>query len=121
MEIAIDEIVLLINMLLCVFIIVGSFIYFLKIKSQYRWIKLAWSLELLVYLGILIWTLMGGRTTILVQYLFAMLPLSALAYGLVSAFSRKKEAEIVAKLEEKLNGEMEAWVANQLKNMPSKE
>jgi hypothetical protein len=117
MENTLVTLLLLINIFFCLFIIIGSFLYFWRIKSKYRWVKLFWGLEMLVYILILVWSVLGGHTSQETQILFAMLPLSSLSYGLIVAFSRAKEANIIYELEKKLNGELEKWVTTQVNSM----
>lgn len=116
-----DYFFLAINISICIFIIVGSFIYAIKVKSKYRWVKLFWGLEILVYLGILLWTLFGGHPTKEMQYLSMILPLSALAYGVIVAFARLKELAIYMELEKKFNGELEQWVKELTKSKLNEE
>jgi uncharacterized membrane protein HdeD (DUF308 family) len=115
---SLETILLFINILLCAFIIVGSFIYFLKNKSKFRWVKLFWALEISVYLFILVWTALGCHVTLLVQYLAMMLPLTAIMYGLITAFARSKEISLYYKLEEKFNGQLERWINRQIDSFP---
>lgn len=98
---------------------IGSFWYFKVVKSKYRWIKLFWGLQMLVFTLIIVFTIVtSGAPNISIQFMALLLPTTALFYGLISAFSRQKELEYIAALEEKLNGDMHAWLEENIKNLP---
>jgi hypothetical protein len=112
-----DMILFYFNMLLAVFIVVGSFLYFIKTKTKYRWIKLFWGLEMMAYLAIYMFILFGGNISRTTMFLTASLPLTALVYGLVSAFSRVKESELLNQLIDELNGQTEEWVRQKIEEL----
>jgi hypothetical protein len=114
------QILLIINILVCIAVSTGSFWYFKIVKSKYRWIKLFWGLEMLVYTIILLWTLLGGSPNLYTQYIAMLLPTTALLYGLVSAFTRNKEMKYVVLLEEKLNGDFERRMKEIVQSIPNK-